>query len=116
MNLSGDEFDNAISEFVSIVGEDNVFVGEGLSDYVDPYDIWEADEQKRKTPSAAVWYVKDEQVHIVRSTTKKAVEQPGVNRRAARGVEGCKQIRHSTLDVLPWEEPRVSELIRVCKH
>ncbi len=50
-----DDFAHAIQEFISIVGKDSVFVEDGLSDYVDPYDIWEADETKRKIPSAAVW-------------------------------------------------------------
>lgn len=49
------DFSQAIQDFIGVVGERNVFIGEALSDYVDPYDIWEADEQKRKVPSAAVW-------------------------------------------------------------
>lgn len=49
------DFAQAIQEFIAVVGEGSVFVGEALTDYVDPYDIWEADEQKRKVPSAAVW-------------------------------------------------------------
>lgn len=48
------DFDQAVQEFVSAVGQANVIVDQGLSDYIDPYDIWEADEGKRKTPSAAV--------------------------------------------------------------
>ncbi len=50
-----DDFAAAIKEFASVVGEAAVFVDEALSDYIDPYDIWEADKGKRKVPSAAVW-------------------------------------------------------------
>ncbi len=53
--LSEGDFAQAILDFVSVVGKDAVFVDQGLSDYIDPYDIWEADEGKRKTPSGAVW-------------------------------------------------------------
>jgi hypothetical protein len=49
------DFSEAIQDFIAVVGEGSVFIGDALSDYVDPYDIWEADEQKRKMPSAAVW-------------------------------------------------------------
>lgn len=49
------DFKQAIKELIAVVGEGGVFVGEALSDYIDPYDIWEADEEKRKMPSAAVW-------------------------------------------------------------
>lgn len=51
------DFDSAISEFISIAGEESVFVKEGLSDYIDPYDVHEHDPSQRKLPSAAVWYV-----------------------------------------------------------
>jgi hypothetical protein len=52
-----DAFARVIQELLAAVGKDFVFVGDGLSDYIDPYDIWEADESKRKLPSAAVWCV-----------------------------------------------------------
>jgi len=52
-----EDFDNAIQEFINILGPDAVFVGDALSDYIDPYDVHEADESKRKVPSAAVWSV-----------------------------------------------------------
>ncbi|KAK4171176.1 hypothetical protein QBC36DRAFT_102082 [Triangularia setosa] len=48
------DFDLAISEFISIVGVESVFVKEGLSDYIDPYDVHEDDPSQRKVPSAAV--------------------------------------------------------------
>lgn len=48
------DFDSAISEFISIAGEESVFVKEGLSDYIDPYDVHEHDPSQRKLPSAAV--------------------------------------------------------------
>jgi hypothetical protein len=49
------DFALAIQEFIDAVGKDAVFVKEGLTDYIDPYDVHEADETKRKVPSAAVW-------------------------------------------------------------
>lgn len=49
------DFNKAVEEFIAVVGKDAVFINEGLSDYIDPYDIHEADETKRKVPSAAVW-------------------------------------------------------------
>ena len=48
------DFAKALEGFIGAVGKDAVFVGEGLSDYIDPYDVHEADESKRKVPSAAV--------------------------------------------------------------
>lgn len=48
------DFTQAIQDFISIVGLDAVFIGEALSDYIDPYDIHEAEDGKRKVPSAAV--------------------------------------------------------------
>ncbi|KAM5353475.1 hypothetical protein ACJ41O_000125 [Fusarium nematophilum] len=55
-NVSQGAFSQAILEFCATVGKDQVFVGDGLSDYIDPYDLSEDDETKRKMPSAAVWY------------------------------------------------------------
>jgi hypothetical protein len=51
------DFAKAVQEFVDVVGKDAVFINEGLSDYIDPYDVNEADDTKRKVPSAAVWSV-----------------------------------------------------------
>ncbi|KAL4962454.1 FAD-binding oxidoreductase [Aspergillus stella-maris] len=53
-NLNQIDFEQAIGEFISAVGLENVFVGEALVDYVDPYDVYEHDEGRRKVPSAAV--------------------------------------------------------------
>ncbi|KAK0624777.1 hypothetical protein B0T17DRAFT_638641 [Bombardia bombarda] len=52
--VRAEDFAQAIQDFIAAVGEKSVFVNEGLSDYIDPYDIHEADESKRKVPSAAV--------------------------------------------------------------
>lgn len=52
-----EDFRQAINEFKSAVGGGSVFINEALSDYIDPYDIYEDDVSKRKMPSAAVWYV-----------------------------------------------------------
>ncbi|KAK4462378.1 putative vanillyl-alcohol oxidase [Cladorrhinum samala] len=48
------EFNQAIQSFTSIVGKEAVFIDAALSDYIDPYDVNEADPTKRKVPSAAV--------------------------------------------------------------
>ncbi|KIX10676.1 uncharacterized protein Z518_01760 [Rhinocladiella mackenziei CBS 650.93] len=47
------DFSLSIAEFEKIVGKENVFVGNALEEYVDPYELWEQ-EGKRKMPSAAV--------------------------------------------------------------
>lgn len=49
------DFNKAIDEFIAIVGRDAVFIREALSDYIDPYDVHEHDDSRRKVPSAAVW-------------------------------------------------------------
>lgn len=54
-DVTHDTFLQAITEFTEAIGKDNVFIGAGLSHYVDPYDLSEADETRRKLPSAAVW-------------------------------------------------------------
>lgn len=54
--VSEADFARAIQEFIDVVGQDAVFVKEGLSDYIDPYDVHEDRDDKRKVPSAAVWY------------------------------------------------------------
>lgn len=59
------DFAQVIKEFAAAVGEGSVFVGEALSDYVDPYDINEADAQKRKMPSAAVCPASTEELRSV---------------------------------------------------
>ncbi|KAF9730741.1 hypothetical protein PMIN06_006371 [Paraphaeosphaeria minitans] len=46
-------FDAAIIQFMAVVGHQQVLQGDALIEYIDPYELWEA-EGKRKTPSAAV--------------------------------------------------------------
>lgn len=53
--ISKDVFDKAIQEFIDVVGDKNVYAGEALQDYIDPYEIDEVGVQ-RKIPSSAVWY------------------------------------------------------------
>lgn len=52
--VSQENFGHALEELVDAVGKDAVFTGEDLKDYVDPYEIPEAVDQ-RKIPCAAVW-------------------------------------------------------------
>jgi hypothetical protein len=53
--LSQDDFNRAVEEFIGLLGKEAVFVGGGLKEYVDPYEIPESGHE-RKVPSAAVWY------------------------------------------------------------
>ena len=46
-------FDAAILQYMAVVGHDHVLRGDALTEYIDPYELWEA-EGKRKMPSAAV--------------------------------------------------------------
>lgn len=50
-----DEFDKAMQAFNYVLGSENVFAGEALNDYIDPYEIVE-DGEERNIPSAAVWH------------------------------------------------------------
>ncbi|KAI0839323.1 putative vanilly-alcohol oxidase [Hypoxylon sp. FL0890] len=52
-NVSREDFDSAIEQLIEALGKEAVFTGEGLKDYVDPYEIPEAG-QERNVPSAAV--------------------------------------------------------------
>lgn len=53
--LSQLEFSEALRDLSQVVGLDQVFVGDALAHYIDPYEIYEDDASKRKIPSAAVW-------------------------------------------------------------
>lgn len=46
-------FDAALMQYMAIVGHDQVLQGNALEEYIDPYELYEA-EGKRKMPSAAV--------------------------------------------------------------
>ncbi|KAM5370218.1 hypothetical protein ACJZ2D_008621 [Fusarium nematophilum] len=48
------DFERALKDFAAAVGDQQVFVRDALAHYIDPYDIYEKDESKRKVPSAAV--------------------------------------------------------------
>ena len=50
------DFDGALKEFLGVLGEDGVFAGNRLKEYVDPYEIPESGKP-RNVPSAAVWSV-----------------------------------------------------------
>ncbi len=52
--VSQDDFGYALKELADAVGKDALFTGERLKDYIDPYEIPEAVDQ-RKVPCAAVW-------------------------------------------------------------
>ncbi|KAH7242852.1 hypothetical protein B0J15DRAFT_404739 [Fusarium solani] len=63
--VSASDFSQAVAEFSNVVGGDQVFIGDGLAHYIDPYDIWEDDEFKRKMPSAAVCPSSTDQIREV---------------------------------------------------
>lgn len=51
--VSQDTFNNAIQGYRAAVGSDQVLQGDDLTEYIDPYELQEA-EGTRKMPSAAV--------------------------------------------------------------
>jgi hypothetical protein len=52
--VSQNDFNTALLDFAAIVGPEQVFVGDALAHYVDPYELHENDATKRKMPGAAV--------------------------------------------------------------
>ena len=54
--VSQADFDGALKEFQLALGDDGVFSGSRLKEYVDPYEIPESGKP-RSVPSAAVWSV-----------------------------------------------------------
>lgn len=46
-------YDAAILQYMAAVGYEQVLQGDALTEYIDPYELWEAEGQ-RKMPSAAV--------------------------------------------------------------
>ncbi|KAF5586538.1 Vanillyl-alcohol oxidase [Fusarium pseudoanthophilum] len=63
--VTEEAFDQAIEALAAVVGKDQVFVGDALSHYIDPFDIWDDDESKRKVPGAAVVPASVEEVRAV---------------------------------------------------
>lgn len=53
--VSQGEFDLAIKEWSDVVGSHNVFSGQDVQEYIDPYELNE-DAANRRVPSGAVWY------------------------------------------------------------
>jgi len=51
--VSRDTFDTAIEKYKSVVGDAQVYQGNALTEYIDPYELHEA-EGTRRMPSAAV--------------------------------------------------------------
>ncbi|KAL2839391.1 hypothetical protein BJY01DRAFT_250487 [Aspergillus pseudoustus] len=47
-------FETAIKQLISALAVSSVFVGDALAHYVDPYDVYEDDQSRRRVPSAAV--------------------------------------------------------------
>lgn len=54
-DVKRETFEQALAEFVDAVGKDYVFIGDALSHYIDPYDIYIDDSERRRMPSAAIW-------------------------------------------------------------
>ena len=55
-DVSQADFDSALKEFRDALGDDAIFAGSRLKEYVDPYEIPESGKP-RNVPSAAVWLV-----------------------------------------------------------
>ena len=53
-DVSEEEFALVLEKLAEALGKDAVFSGQGLRDYVDPYEIPESGHE-RSVPSAAVW-------------------------------------------------------------
>jgi len=51
--VSRDAFDKAVAKYKGVVGDAQVYSGDALTEYIDPYELHEA-EGTRKMPSAAV--------------------------------------------------------------
>lgn len=51
--VSQDVFDTAIEKYRNVVGKEQVYHGNDLAEYIDPYELHEA-EGNRRIPSAAV--------------------------------------------------------------
>ena len=54
VGVSQEDFNRAIDEFTSALGFEGVLAGEALTDYVDPYELYEDSESERRVASAAV--------------------------------------------------------------
>lgn len=52
--VSREDFDKALDQLAASLGDDSVYKGEKLKDYVDPYEIPEGGHE-RNIPGAAVW-------------------------------------------------------------
>lgn len=52
--VTREDFDKAVSQISEALGEDAVFKGEKLKEYIDPYEIPEGGHE-RNIPGAAVW-------------------------------------------------------------
>lgn len=52
--VTREDFDKALDQIVAALGEDAVFKGENLREYIDPYEIPEGGHE-RNIAGAAVW-------------------------------------------------------------
>lgn len=52
--VSREDFDKALDQISAVLGEDAIFRGERLKEYIDPYEIPEGGHE-RNIPGAAVW-------------------------------------------------------------
>ena len=53
--VSQTNFDSAIREWSNALGSENVFSGDNVKEYIDPYELNE-DASTRRVPSGAVWF------------------------------------------------------------
>ena len=51
--VTQDVFDSAIQKYRDVVGKEQVYQGDDLAEYIDPYELHEA-EGNRRIPSAAI--------------------------------------------------------------
>ncbi|KAI1871232.1 uncharacterized protein JN550_004677 [Neoarthrinium moseri] len=69
--INQETFEKAVEEFALAIGKDQVFVKEALAQYIDPYDLHDDDNSKRKVPSAAVCPGSMDELRAVLQTANK---------------------------------------------
>lgn len=89
VGVTKSNFDLSIKELVSAIGVDAVFLGEALAHYVDPYDVYEDNESKRKVPSAAITCVHAELLWSFKMTLLKLGVQAGFRGGVAASLTNC---------------------------
>lgn len=103
--VSQEDFDKAIAELIGLLGQSAVFTGSNLKEYVDPYEVPEADPD-RKVPGAAVWYGPLSAITVL-SCKSLTDSQPVFCGGGTSRPPDCKQVQDSSMDHFEGQEPWV---------